>query len=143
MNAGRIMIAAILAPLTAPIVALLLPFISGGKFWPYNDSAVFWIVLYSTAFGYLATLIVGFPGVYALQRIRRLNLPFLVVLGAVGGVAVFQLFLWVFAWLLGSSHSGQIDLTSLVAGSVLGMSVAFVFGLIGGVGWTSKKQNAV
>ena len=79
MRELRLAIAAIVAPLAAPAVTILL--MTGG-YWPMNDSGLVWVFGFGTAFGYIGLLLGGYPIVLALRRLQWLNLVALTIAGA-------------------------------------------------------------
>ncbi len=137
MQLIRLTIAAILAPLAAPAVSLLL--MTGGN-WPVHDSSLLRVFGIGAAFGYLGLFLGGIPIVIALRRFRCLNLAALTISGAAAGVLIFQLSLFVLAVLLESS--GGYDVLSVAYGALAGASVACCFGLIAGVENLTGGTNA-
>ena len=124
----RLGIAAVLAPLAAPVISILLMF--GSKFTA-TDSGLAWVFGFGAAFGYLSLLLGGIPILMLLKRLKRLNLFTLTLAGAIAGVFVFQLSLFVLGLLLESSAS--YDWLSLAYGALVGAAVACCFGLIAGI----------
>ena len=124
----RLAFALIFAPFAAPAMTILM--MTGGD-WPINDSGFLWVFGFGLAFGYLGLVLGGVPTIVVLRRLRWLNLAGLTVAGAILGVVVFQISLFVLALLLDST--GGYKLLSIAYGALAGAAVACCFGLIAGI----------
>jgi MFS family permease len=118
----RLGLAATLAPLAAPVITTLLIY---GSDSGTTDSGFAWGFGFAAAFGYLGLFLAGIPILIWLKRLQRLDLLSLTLCGAIAGVVIFQLFLFVFGLLLESS--GGHDLLSLAYGALAGAAVAGSF----------------
>ena len=134
MSEQRFQLATVIAPCTPAVLIFI------GGFQTQSFQWNFLIVGLALVTGYLGFFVVGFPLVYLLRRAGLLSLPILMLSGAVFGVFVFYLF-WLFLnFLLGSS--APFELAASFWGALLGLSVAFSFGLIGGITNIAFKRDA-
>jgi len=134
----RIYAAAFVAPWAAPVAVLLLR-AAQGPASPYQ-SDVPWILGFGVVTSYIGTLVLGLPLVVVLHRIHRLTLVPLLLCGSATGAVVFYLFLKVFALMLGSPLA-TVRIRDLVGGTMLGVLVALVFGLIAGIPWRTPRPE--
>jgi len=123
------LLAALVAPWAAPAavaVSISVPYSAREGFADY------WAILsISLVASYIGVLLLGLPAAYFLDRLRWLNLATLAVSGALGGIAVFWLFLFLLVHVVFKSSEALFPWT--LWGAPLGLFVALVFGVIGGV----------
>ena len=118
-NLGK---ALVIAPLIIPGLMTILPLLFGGGFNPLWIT----IILITMVTCYLATVIVGLPAFYLLNRFNCLNLITLTLSGIVLGIAFFTIILIPF--------NGLDDvLIQLLWGAILGFVTSLSFGLLAGV----------
>ena len=120
----RMIVASLLAPLSAPLANFLSPILARGGEWPYNQTDFLMIMSISALFAYLALFFVGIPIYWILKRLRVLSILTLSVGGAASGALLFEIF---FGLSSGFSFFG------VMWGAFLGFLVAATFGLIAGV----------
>lgn len=135
----RLILAALIAPWTAPIVFILGVAIQA-KTWslPYELWGTIALAVFT---GYIGLLLLGLPLVRLLRSFGILNLPILIFFGALGGVMMLALFNAILAFTLGSPLTLNIDRSTLIWGSVLGASVATSFGLIAGIPFIGRPYR--
>jgi len=121
-------VASLLAPLSAPLANFLSPILARGGQWPYNQTDYVLVMAVSTLCAYLALFFVGIPIYWILKRLQVLNIFTLSVGGAVSGALLFHIFLGLIFW-----SSPGISLFGVLWGAFLGLLVALTFGLIAGV----------
>ena len=124
-DASRILVAAIVAPLTpAALFAVV------------NVYAAAVAAIYS----YIVFLILGLPAVFVLRRLGKLTILSLVLSGAGVGVVSFLCFSAGLAKLFGSPASDALAITPSALGGSLGALVAGCFGVIAGLPNLSAGQ---
>lgn len=131
MFSARLVLAALLAPWTVPIV-LVVAETTRARAWPFHYESG-WILSTAIVAGHVGFWIIGLPLVKLLRRLGRLNLLILTLCGALAGAAVFVLFGVFLALALGSLLYSSVNSLMLVWGGILGASVAASFGSIAGV----------
>ncbi len=130
---NRKMLAFLLAPIFPSIILLFIFGLTELK-W------ILFLLLFSIPFAYLAILAVGIPLVFFLRKRNSLNALSVTLGGAIGGIAVFYVFGFVFSAILGSPKSIFPSLSELLSGGLLGISVALPFSLILGIPLLSSKE---
>jgi hypothetical protein len=122
-----------IAPLVPAILLMLVPVLLTQS-WPFNQTDYKYIVVISILVSYFSVLLFGVPILLLLNKTQRLNLRNLSLSGGLAGAVAFTLFGQLLALALGSTI--PFNLLSALWGFALGLSVAFVFGLI----WGLKHQ---
>ena len=130
MQNRRNVIAILLAPLAAPLMAVGIPVIDSGFTWPFNSSDIWWIIVVAAIFSYSGFFLIGKPVVRRLARSMTLGLLSITTVGAIAGIVVFVIFGIVLAFLLRSTT--DFSFGAVIYGGILGASVALIYGLIAG-----------
>ncbi len=140
MSHFRFVLAAVIAPLAAPIAIIFLQLIVTGNLCLYNDSVISLMRWIYTAASYVGLLVAGLPIVYLLRTLQRISLGALAVAGAISGIVTSVVYLLLLGLVL--NFSVAINLIEIVAGAILGVLVLSVFGLIAGVNNLREKGIA-
>ena len=140
MSNFRFVLAAVIAPLSAPIAIIFLQLIVTGNLYLYNDSVISLMTWIYTAASYVGLLVAGLPIVYVLRTLQRISLGALAVAGAISGIVTSVVYLLLLGLVL--NFSVAINLIEIVAGAILGVLVLSVFGLIAGVNNLQEKGIA-
>ena len=137
MRVSRLVLAAALAPLAAPVGLYLQGVIQTESFY----FPIFSVVgLSGLVVSYLGLLLIGLPCFLVIKKLGLLNLPLLGLVGILAGVIVY----FVFISLLFSSPSqalSSFDISSFLLGGLLGFSVALIFGVMAGVSLRGNIGN--
>ena len=141
MSNFRFVLAAVIAPLSAPIAIIVLQLIVTGNLDLYNDSVNSLITWIYTGASYVGLLVAGLPIVYVLRTLQRISLGALAVAGAISGIVTSVIYQLLLGLVL--NFSMAINLIDTVLGTILGVLVLSVFGLIAGVNNLREKSNAV
>ncbi len=136
MTEQREAIAAVLAPLAAPVLTVVLFALPAKSLPSYHDLPG--IVFPAVIVSYLGFFLVGLPVVFLLRRLRLLNLPALIVCGALSGVIVFSIFEVLLSVLLGTIEYFRLTVSGAIWGASIGAGVAALFGSIAGITWRSS-----
>jgi len=131
MSNFRFVLAAVIAPLSAPITIIFLQLISTGNLRLYNNPDISLMVWMYTAASYVGLLVTVLPIVYVLRKLQRVSLVALVGAGAISGIVVYMVYLSLLG--LAIDFPAHIDLTNVIVSATLGVVLASVFGLIAGV----------
>jgi len=123
------LLAVLVAPWAAPAaIAVSISLPTGAQ----EGFADYWVFLsVSLIASYLGVVLLGLPVAYFLDRQRWLNLATLAVGGALSGIVVFWLFLFLLVQVV--FRSSESLFPWIFWGAPLGLLVALVFGVIGGV----------
>ena len=140
MSNFRFVIAAVIAPLSAPITIIFLQLIVWGNLSLYNDPDISLVMWMYTAASYVGLLVAVFPIVYVLRNLHRVSLGALVVAGAISGMVVYGFFLSLLG--LALDFPAHIGLPDVIASAILGVMLGAVFGLIAGVNNLREKGIA-
>ena len=137
MSHFRFVLAAVIAPLSAPITVIFLQLIVWGNLSLYNDPDLSLMMWINTAASYAGLLVAVLPIVYVLRTLQRVSLGTLIVAGAISGIVVAL----VSRLLLGLAldFPAHIGLPDVIASVILGVLVASVFGLIAGINNLREK----
>jgi len=138
MRSNREILAIIIAPWVSPLVIIVTAIVRSGG-WPFHFEINI-IISHAVLTSYAGLLIIGVPIFRILRRLGRLNLLMLIFAGGIGGVVVFILFSLLLSLALGSKPHLAFSTSSVLWGSILGASVAVVYGLIAGVPMIKSKQ---
>ena len=122
------LLAVMVAPWAAPAAIAVSMSLLGSARGSTDDWVILWISLGAS---YLGVVFLGLPVAHFLDRRRWLNLATLAVSGALSGIAVFWLFLFLLVHVVFDSREALFPWT--LWGAPLGLVVAVVFGVIGGV----------
>lgn len=129
-----------LAYLIAPIFPVLLSLL----FFQNENSARYslLILIFSIPVSYLSCLLFGLPLISFLKKFEKLTILNISISGAILGSIVFYLFGFVFSYFLGSTPSTILpSISELFFGAILGVSVAFPFGVIAGFPFIGNINN--
>ena len=122
------LLAVLVAPWAAPAAIAVSISLDSAR----EGFADYWVFLsVSLVASYLGVVLLGLPIAYFLDRQRWLNLGTLAVGGALSGIGVFWLFLYLLVQVVFRSSEPLFPWTFW--GAPLGLFVALVFGVIGGV----------
>ncbi len=141
MSHFRFILAAVIAPLSAPITGVFLALIVRGNLSLYNDPDISLMMWINTAASYAGLLVAVLPIVYVLRNLQRVSLGTLIVAGAISGIVVSVVY-WLLLRLM-LNFSGAINLFEVIIHVILGVLVASVFGLIVGINNLREKKFAV
>ena len=141
MSNFRFVLAAVIAPLSAPIAITFLQLIVTGNLGLYNDSVNSLITWIYTGASYVGLLVAGLPIVYVLRTLQRISLGALAVAGAISGIVTSVIYLLLLGLVL--NFSMAINLIDIVLGTIFGVLVLSVFGLIAGGNNLREKGIAV
>jgi hypothetical protein len=122
----RMWLTSILAPL-APSVFFLF------ALHPSTVRVTALMLALSLLFSYVPCLLLGLPLIKFLEWRRSLSTMRLAICGALIGAVVFCTFGFVLSGLLDSSVDAASNIRESVAGALLGLSVAILFGAIAGM----------
>ena len=137
MSHFRFILAAVIAPLSAPITGVFLALIVWGNLNLYNDPDIALMSWLHMAASYVGLLVVVLPIVYVLRNLQRVSLGTLIVAGAISGIVVAVVY-WLLLRLVLNFY-GAIDLFDVIVSVILGVLVASVFGLIAGINNLREK----
>ena len=140
MSNFRFVLAAVIAPLSAPITVIFLQWIVWGDFSLYNDPYIVVMMWIHTAASYVGLLVAVLPIVHVLQTLKRVSLGMLIVAGAINGIVVSVVSRQLLGLML--NFSAAINLFDVIASVILGVLVASVFSLIAGINNLRKKGIA-
>ncbi|QFQ88457.1 hypothetical protein F8A10_13240 [Paracoccus kondratievae] len=135
----RFLIASAVAPLLPPLLIVISASATG-----VHKSGLGFALLFSAVFSYSGLGILGFPGLYFLQKSKALSVISLTAYGAVAGSVVYVAFLSLFALAMGVAGTEGIlssILFGALAGACLGAGVALIFGWISGIRFLNNKTN--
>lgn len=138
MFSNREALAFIIAPWASPIVIIAAATIRSGG-WPFHYEINI-IVSHAIITSYAGLIIIGIPIFRILRRLGKLNLLTLIFVGGICGVLVFMVFSVLLSFALSSKSHLAFSISSILWGSILGTSVAVVYGLIAGVPMIKYKQ---
>ena len=130
MRHFRFVLAAVIAPLSAPITIIFLQLIVMGDLSLYNDPDISLIMWSSTVAAYVGLLVAVLPIIHVLQILQRVSLGAIVVAGAISGIVVYLVFQALLGLVL---NIPAISLIEVIPIAILSILVASVFGLIAGV----------
>ena len=136
MNKRRFRFGIVIAPLIVPLGI----FIFGGAI--QQSSWGILAIMISAFFSYFGMFFIGLPLIYLLRRIGWLNIPMLVLSGALGGcVIIYAYSIFMAAFLTAGSSipfdfivaSGSLKWSLIFFGASLSAVIAVVFGIIAGI----------
>jgi hypothetical protein len=139
MRHFRFVLAAVIAPLSAPITIIFLQLIVRGNLSLYNDPDISLIMWSSTVAAYVGLLVAVLPIIHVLQILQRVSLGAIVVAGAISGIVVYLVFQALLGLVL---DIPAISLIEVIPIAILSILVASVFGLIAGVNNLREKGIA-
>ena len=141
MSHFRFVLAAVIAPLFAPITGVFLNLIVRGNLSLYKDPVISLMLSFHAAASYVGLLVAVLPIVYVLRNLQRVSLGTLIVAGAISGIVVSVVY-WLLLRLM-LNFSGAIHLFEVIIHVILGVLVASVFGLIVGINNLRERKNTV
>ena len=140
MSHFRFVLAAAIAPLSAPIATILLQLIVTGNLRLYNNPEISLIMWLQTAASYVGLLLAVLPILYVLRKLQRVSLGAVIGAGAISGIVIYGVYLLLLG--LALDFPAHIRLPDLIASAFLGVVLGFVFGLIAGVDNLREKGIA-
>ena len=140
MSHFRFVLAAVIAPLSAPITNIFLQLIVTGNLRLYNNPEISLIMWIQTAASYVGLLVAVLPIIYVLRKMQRVSLGAVVVAGAISGIVIYGVYLSLLG--LALDFPAHIRLTDVIASVFLGVVLGSVIGLIAGVDNLREKGIA-
>jgi hypothetical protein len=118
-----------ITPIIIGLLMSLPPLIFGGYLLAWSEFALFAVPAYAVSL--IGLIVFGIPIVHLLRKYNQLNFLTLSVAGAIAGVVVFSIFIWLLSEFLGSYAT--VDIKSISWGLVLGCLSALIYGYISGI----------